>query len=251
MREPVRFGKYLLLERLSIGGMAEVFLAKTFGIEGFAKLVAIKRILPAMADDADFVQMFIDEAKIAGQLSHPNICQIYELGRIDGAYFIAMDYVRGKDALQLISRFRRLRCRMPLAMAAFIAARACEALDHAHRRADAQGRPLNIIHRDVSPQNILVSYAGEVKLIDFGIAKAVSRSAHTQAGVLKGKFGYMSPEQVRGEPLDRRSDPAPPIGLLGDTLQPADRSTRCDPVGRSGSIPTPLVARTPPPCWIR
>jgi hypothetical protein len=186
--------------------MAEVFKAKSFGVEGFEKILAIKRILPSMAEDQEFIEMFIDEAKIAGQLSHANICQIFELGRIGDSHFIAMEYVWGKDLLQIQNRFRRQRQTVPAVMAAFCASKICEGLDYAHRRKDAQAKPLGIIHRDVSPQNVLVSYEGEVKMIDFGIAKAVGRSSRTQAGVLKGKFGYMSPEQVRGLPIDRRSD---------------------------------------------
>ncbi len=189
-----------------MGGMAEVFKAKSFGVEGFEKILAIKRILPSMAEDAEFVEMFIDEAKIAGQLSHANICQIFELGRIADSHFIAMEFVWGRDILQIQNRFRRLKQPMPVAMACFVAAKVCEGLDYAHKRKDSQGRALGIIHRDVSPQNILVSFEGEVKIIDFGIAKAVGRSSKTQAGVLKGKFGYMSPEQVRGLPIDHRSD---------------------------------------------
>lgn len=206
MRLPQPFGKYLLLERISVGGMAEVFKAKAFGVEGFEKIIAVKKILPSMAEDADFIQMFIDEAKISGQLNHANICHIFELGKIDDSHFIAMEYIWGKDLLQTQNRFRRLRKNMSLQQAAFIAAKVCEGLDYAHRKKDATGKPLNIIHRDVSPQNVIVSYEGEVKVIDFGIAKAASRSSKTQAGVLKGKFGYMSPEQVGGKPLDRRAD---------------------------------------------
>ena len=206
MRQPVPFGKYLLLERISVGGMAEVFKAKAFGVEGFEKVLAIKRILPSMAEDADFIEMFIDEAKIAGQLNHANVAQIFELGVVDDSHFIAMEYVWGKDLLQIQNRFRRMKQTMPFAMAAYCVAKMCEGLDYAHKKKDAAGKSLAIIHRDVSPQNVLVSYDGEVKVIDFGIAKAASRSTKTQAGVLKGKFGYMSPEQVRGLPLDRRSD---------------------------------------------
>jgi serine/threonine protein kinase len=206
VRRPVRFGKYLLLDRISVGGMAEVFKAKSFGIEGFEKIVAIKRILPSMGEDRDFIRMFIDEANIAGQLSHANICQIFELGRIETSHFIAMEYLWGKDLLQIQNRFRRSKAEMPLPMAYYIVAKVCEGLDYAHRKKDAFGQPMNIVHRDCSPQNVLVSYEGEVKLIDFGIAKAASRSSKTVAGVLKGKFGYMSPEQVRGMALDRRSD---------------------------------------------
>ncbi|HET7501426.1 MAG TPA: protein kinase [Kofleriaceae bacterium] len=206
MRQPVPFGKYLLLDRISVGGMAEVFKAKSYGVEGFEKIIAIKRILPTMGEDRDFIKMFIDEAKIAGQLAHANICQIFELGRIDGSHFIAMEYIWGKDLLQIQNRLRKIKQPMPIPMACFTIAKVLEGLDYAHRKRDPLGRPLEIVHRDCSPQNVLVSYEGEVKVIDFGIAKATSRNSRTMAGVLKGKFGYMSPEQVRGLPLDRRSD---------------------------------------------
>src|SRR5688500_16672256 len=186
--------------------MAEVFKAKSYGVEGFEKIIAIKRILPTMGEDRDFIKMFIDEAKIAGQLAHANICQIFELGRIDGSHFIAMEYIWGKDLLQIQNRLRKIKQPMPVAMARFCMAKVLEGLDYATRKRDPLGRPLEIVHRDCSPQNVLVSYEGEVKVIDFGIAKATSRNSRTMAGVLKGKFGYMSPEQVRGLPLDRRSD---------------------------------------------
>ncbi len=200
------FGKYVLLERISVGGMAEVFKAKTFGVEGFARVIAVKRILPSMAEDSDFITMFIDEANIAGQLAHANVCQIFELGKIDESHYIAMEFIWGKDLLQAQNRFRKLRQVMPSAMAAFIIGKMCEGIDYAHKKRGPGGVPLDIVHRDISPQNVLVSYEGEVKVIDFGIAKAATRSSRTQAGVLKGKFGYMSPEQVRGQPIDRRSD---------------------------------------------
>lgn len=186
--------------------MAEVFLAKSFGVQGFEKLIAIKRILPTMAEDQEFIQMFIDEAKIAGHLSHANIVPIYELGKIGDAHYIAMEFVWGKDLLHIVNRFRRMQQRMPPAMAAWAGAMMCDGLDYAHSKRDRQGNPLNLVHRDISPQNVLISYEGHVKLIDFGIARAASRSTKTQAGVLKGKFGYMSPEQVRGKPIDHRSD---------------------------------------------
>jgi serine/threonine protein kinase len=214
VRQPVPFGKYLLLDRISVGGMAEVFKAKSYGVEGFEKIIAIKRILPTMGEDRDFIKMFIDEAKIAGQLAHANICQIFELGRIDGSHFIAMEYIWGKDLLQIQNRLRKMKQPMPIPMACFSIAKVLEGLDYAHRKRDPLGRPLEIVHRDCSPQNVLVSYEGEVKVIDFGIAKATSRNSRTMAGVLKGKFGYMSPEQVRGLPLDRRSD----IFALGTML---------------------------------
>ncbi|HEX8821676.1 MAG TPA: serine/threonine-protein kinase [Archangium sp.] len=206
MKKPTLFGKYLLLERINVGGMAEVFTAKAFGVEGFERILAIKKILPTMAEDDEFITMFIDEARISVQLNHANVVHIHELGKHEDTYFIAMEYVAGRDVRTLLERYRRRKEIMPTAQAVFIASKMCEGLDYAHRKKDARGQDLGIIHRDVSPQNILVSYEGEVKIIDFGIAKAANRSQKTQAGILKGKFGYMSPEQVRGLPIDRRSD---------------------------------------------
>jgi serine/threonine protein kinase len=199
-------GRYQLLDRISIGGMAEVFRAKAVGEVGFEKMVAVKRILPHMVDDAEFVDMFIDEARTVAQLNHANICQIFEFGHEKGTYFIALELVEGKD-LKRIMEYHRLRGRpIPLGVALYIVRRTCEALDYAHNCHNSQGEPMNIVHRDVSPQNILISYAGEVKLIDFGIAKAVGRQTKTSSGNIKGKFGYMSPEQVTGKPIDHRSD---------------------------------------------
>ena len=206
MLKPTKFGKYLLLERVAVGGMAEVFVAKAFGVEGFERLLAIKKILPTLGTDAEFIRMFVDEARIAAQLTHPNIVQVLELGKHDGSLYIAMEYVSGRDLRRLMERYRRQNQPMPLQQACFIVAEVCEALDHAHRKRDAQGRALGIVHRDVSPQNVLVGFEGAVKLIDFGIAKAESRLSQTQSGILKGKFSYMSPEQVKGHPLDGRSD---------------------------------------------
>ncbi len=206
MKKPTLFGKYLLLERINVGGMAEVFTAKAFGVEGFERILAIKKILPTMAEDEEFITMFIDEARISVQLNHANVVHIHELGKHEDTYFIAMEYVAGRDLRTLLERYRRRKEIMPTAQAVFIASKLCEGLDYAHRKKDARGQDLCIIHRDVSPQNILVSYEGEVKIIDFGIAKAANRSQKTQAGILKGKFGYMSPEQVRGLQIDRRSD---------------------------------------------
>ncbi len=206
MKKPTVFGKYLLLERINVGGMAEVFIAKAFGVEGFERILAIKKILPTMAEDEEFITMFIDEARISVQLNHANIVHIHELGKHDETYYIAMEYVAGRDLRTILERYRRNKEIMPTAQAVFVASKICEGLDYAHRKKDARGQDLGIIHRDVSPQNILISYEGEVKIIDFGIAKAANRSQKTQAGILKGKFGYMSPEQVRGLPIDRRSD---------------------------------------------
>ncbi|MCK9463200.1 MAG: serine/threonine protein kinase, partial [Proteobacteria bacterium] len=206
MKKPIPFGKYYLLDRISVGGMAEVFKAKAFGVEGFERLIAVKRILPSIAEDEEFITMFIDEAKIAVQLTHANIAQIFDLGKVGDSYFIALEYVAGKDLRAMFDRMRKLGQSLPIPMAAYVTMKICEGLDYAHNKKDAAGRDLNLVHRDVSPQNVLISYDGEVKIIDFGIAKAAGKAGKTQAGILKGKFGYMSPEQVRGLPLDRRSD---------------------------------------------
>jgi len=205
-RQPIPFGKYLLLDRINIGGMAEVWRGKQFGASGFERLVAIKRILPNIAEDDEFISMFIDEAKISVQLTHANVASIYELGNILGSYFISMEYIPGKDMRAIFDRCRKKGEPAPVPLVAFCVSKMCEGLDYAHRKKDGMGREMNIVHRDISPQNVLISYEGEVKVIDFGIAKAAGKATKTQAGILKGKFGYMSPEQIRGLPLDRRSD---------------------------------------------
>ena len=206
MKQPIPFGKYYLLERVNVGGMAEVYKAKATGVEGFERMVAVKRILPSIAEDEEFILMFVDEAKIAVQLTHANIAQIFDLGKVDDSYFIALEYIHGKDLRAIFNRARSRNERVPIAMACYAVMKLCEGLDYAHNKRDAFGQFLNLVHRDVSPQNILVSYDGEVKIIDFGIAKAAGKAGKTQAGILKGKFGYMSPEQVQGLEIDRRSD---------------------------------------------
>jgi serine/threonine protein kinase/tetratricopeptide (TPR) repeat protein len=215
------FGRYRLLERLGQGGMAEVFKAKSYGVEGFEKVVVIKRILPELAESDQFVEMFIHEAKLAVRLSHANVVQVFDLGLAPGsvvggmpsadAYYMAMEYVSGLDLATLLSRCRRQSVKVPVEMAVYVAAEVAKGLDHAHRRRDEQNQPLKIVHLDVSPQNVLLSLEGEVKVTDFGIAKA--RGAFEPTGVedtrarqLKGKFGYMSPEHVEGYAVDARSD---------------------------------------------
>ncbi|HEY4177038.1 MAG TPA: protein kinase [Kofleriaceae bacterium] len=206
MKKPAPFGKYYLLERINVGGMAEVFRAKAFGVEGFERLVAVKRILPNIAEDKEFIRMFIEEAKLAVQLNHANIAQIFDLGVVDGSYYIALEHVHGRDLRGIFDRCRSGGEAMPVSQACFVVMKVCEGLDYAHNKRDQNGREISLVHRDVSPQNVLVSFEGEVKIIDFGIAKAAGKGSKTQAGILKGKFGYMSPEQVRGLPIDRRSD---------------------------------------------
>ena len=201
-----RFGQYTLLDRIAVGGMAEVWKARMRGVEGFQKTVAIKKILPHMTDNSEFVGMFIDEAKLAAQLSHPNIVHIYDLGKIGRDYYIAMEYVEGKDLRSLLNSARRRGMRLPLGLALLIAARVASALDYAHRKRDYENVEMGLVHRDVSPQNVLLTLEGDVKLCDFGIAKAVSKASHTLVGALKGKLQYMSPEQAWGRPVDARSD---------------------------------------------
>ena len=205
-REPTKFGKYLLLERIGVGGMAEVYKAKLLGAEGFERIVAIKRILPHLVEDDDFVKMFVDEAKIAVRLSHPNIVAIDDLGKVDGSLFIGMEYVLGRDLRAVYDREKARRSITPVGIAVHIVMKMCEALHHAHFATGPRGEPLQVIHRDVSPQNVLISFDGEVKVADFGLAKARGRMVQTQAGVVKGKLAYMSPEQLRGDEIDHRVD---------------------------------------------
>jgi serine/threonine protein kinase len=186
--------------------MAGIFKAIPEGAQRLDQIVAIKRILPNIAEDREFIGMFIDEARVAGQLTHPNICRIYELGRVGADHYIAMQFLWGRDLLKVMNRYKRAGLLIPPPMAVFVAAHAAGALHYAHNKVDASGVPLHIIHRDVSPQNIVVGYSGQTKLIDFGVARAASQSQKTQAGILKGKFGYMSPEMIRGLPVDHRSD---------------------------------------------
>jgi serine/threonine-protein kinase len=201
-----QFGKYQLFKRIAVGGMAEIFLAKLLGVKGFEKLVVVKRILPNLVGQPEFVAMFLDEARLAASLNHPNIVQVYDLGETNGSYFIAMEFVAGHDLLSVMRRGLSERAPLPFALAARIVAGACEGLHYAHTKKDLRGNPLRIVHRDISPGNLLISYDGTVKVTDFGVAKAETQSTKTEAGQVKGKFAYMSPEQVRGDPVDARSD---------------------------------------------
>ena len=203
---PVTFGRYTLLERLAVGGMAEVFRAKISSSHGFQKILVIKRILPHLAADPGFVAMFIDEAKLTAQLTHPKIVQILDFGEVNGQYFTALEFIDGFDALGLLRIAAQKRTRIPTQLAVFIVDELLEALDYAHNARDMEGKSMQIVHRDISPSNIFISKRGDVKLGDFGIAHAKRRESKTQAGTLKGKYGYMSPEQVVGRPIDNRSD---------------------------------------------
>ena len=204
--EPVRYGKYLLLDKIATGGMAELYRAKITGVQGFEKLIAIKKILPHLAQEEDLVECFIDEAKLAALLNHQNIVQIYDFGSLEGTYYIAMQYLFGKDLRRVLTQAEKKGIKIGVEYALYIVSRICSGLEYAHNLKDFQGKPLQLIHRDISPQNILISYEGDVKVVDFGIAKAAARSTLTQAGMIKGKVAYMSPEQAGGQTIDYRSD---------------------------------------------
>ena len=216
-----RLGRYLLLKHLASGGMADVFLARSDGIEGFERHVVIKRIRPELGRDLRFIKMFLDEARVAATLHHQNILQVYDIGEADGEYFIAMEYVHGEDVRRLLATAAKRRTHIPIRYVLSILSSAAAGLHHAHDQRASDGRPLEIVHRDVSPSNILVGYDGSIKLLDFGIATA-STLQETRSGALKGKLTYMSPEQCRGLKVDRRTD----VYSLGAVLYELSTATR-------------------------
>src|SRR5688500_4889626 len=203
---PEAFGKYFLVDKIATGGMAEIFKAKTYSHGGFENLLVIKRILPHIGENSDFIEMFIDEAKVSVALQQPNIVRIYDFGKILENYFIAMECVDGKDIRNVLRELARRKEFLPPKFCAYVAFEVCKGLHYAHTKTDLQGNPYGIVHRDISPSNILISYEGEVKIADFGIAKAESNAYQTRDGMLKGKFEYMSPEQAQGKEIDHRSD---------------------------------------------
>ena len=206
-QKPEFFGKYILLERLAAGGMAEVYLARSQGVENVSKFFAVKRILPKLSQDKSFIEMFKEEAKIAIQLQHRNVVSTIEFGEERGHFFLIMEFVEGRNLREILQKMAKINTRFQLEHIVYLINEVAKGLDYAHRCKDSTtGRPLNIIHRDISPQNIMMSFDGEVKIVDFGIAKAESKLENTQAGTLKGKFGYMSPEQANGLEMDYRTD---------------------------------------------
>src|SRR5512137_562086 len=197
-----RIGRFDVIYPLSQGGMASVHVGRISGMAGFEKLVAIKVIHPNLASEASFVRMFLDEARLAAQIHHPNVGEVIEVGEDDGLYYMVSELIVGQSLRNVYRRAEALGREIPRPMSADICAKVCQALHEAHELKDGDGKPLGLVHRDVSPRNVLVSYNGFVKLIDFGIAFAQGRSSHTDAGKIKGKMGYMPPEQLRGEPAD-------------------------------------------------
>jgi len=203
-------GRYQVLGKIAQGGMAEIFLGFEEGPRETRRPVVIKRVLPHVAEDADYVEQFLQEASLSLRLRHPNICTIYEFGEDKSRYFLAMEYLHGVTLDQIVAKSGKL----PAPLAARVVALVAEGLAHAHELRDDEGRPLGLVHRDVTPENVMIGFDGTVKLLDFGIAKSANQQSRTQAGVLKGKVAYMSPEQYKGEPLDGRSD----LFALGATL---------------------------------
>jgi eukaryotic-like serine/threonine-protein kinase len=199
-------GQYTLLAKIATGGMADIWLARQAGLHGFEKVAAIKRISDNYCDSVEFVEMFLDEARIAAQLNHPNIVQIHDLGQHGGAYYIAMEYLHGEDFSTVVRTGAKIERPVPIPIAVKLVAMAADGLAYAHAKAGLDGKPLHIVHRDMSPQNLFVSYDGNLKIVDFGIAKAASRVSHTIGRQLKGKLSYLSPEQAKGLPTDGRSD---------------------------------------------
>ena len=225
------FGRYRLLRRISVGGMAEVWHAKSYAGVVFEKEVALKRILPHIAEDEDLLAMFMEEARLAAKLDHPNVCHIYELGKTVTSYYLTMEYIYGADLRSVQKQLRRYDREAPPEQVAAIGLGVAKGLAHAHGLRSENGASLNLVHRDVSPQNVMLAYSGDVKLIDFGIAKASGRALETQVGVLKGKLGYMAPEQLERLELDGRVDQFSLGILLWETLAGQRLFTAPSPVG--------------------
>jgi serine/threonine protein kinase len=243
-RGPDRWAHYEILERIGVGGMGEVFLARQRLVPGLERLVILKTILPKLARHMPFVHQFLDEARVAATLNHPNIVSIYEVGEGDGEWFIAMEYIRGVDLLQLLQAAHQLHERVPPGVAAAIVRDAALGLHHAHMANDGEGRPLQIVHRDVSPQNVMVRIDGLTKVLDFGIAKSANRLEETVPGTFRGKISYMSPEQAMGEEVDARSDQFS-LGIVlwelltGERLFHADSPARTMRRLMGGAVPRP------------
>lgn len=259
MAAGVPLGPYVLVRRLAKGGMAEIFLARKEGPEGFARDLVVKRILPHLSEDPELMAMFREEARIVARLGHPNVVHVYDFGEVGGTAYLVMELVRGVDLRALIVRAReqaiaaRRPGAVPMHHAAKILSHVCEGLAHAHDLSDARGRPLGLVHRDVTPSNVLLGFEGAVKVADFGVAKLQrGRKEITRVGMVRGKSAYLSPEQARGESLDRRSDLFN-VGILlfevltGDTLFPHEDPVHARTLAAAGKIPEPERLQMLPP----
>jgi tRNA A-37 threonylcarbamoyl transferase component Bud32 len=237
-------GKYRVVRRLAIGGMAEIYLAQARGIEGFEKFVVLKRILPQYAASETFVRLFLNEARLTATLSHPNVAAVYDIGEAEGVYFFTMEYLHGEDLGYILRHLARHKLRVPIEHALTIGAGVAAGLHAAHEKVGVDGKPLGIVHRDVSPSNVVVTYDGGVKLVDFGVAKVTATAELTGTGTLKGKLAYMSPEQCNNEPVDRRSD-VYSLGVLLYELTTQSRLFKAD--SEAGTVKLVMEARIPPP----
>jgi serine/threonine-protein kinase len=250
---PKRFGPYTLLRPVGQGGMAEVFLAQAVGVEGFERLLCVKRVLDEHSNDTELIDHLVDEAKIVSRISHANVAQVFDLGRVGEQFYIAMEWIDGVDALKLLEACEQREIHVPTAAAAYIVHEIARGLQAAHTTTDEDGRPLGIVHRDVTPTNVLLSLEGQVKLIDFGVAKNILRSRQTAVGVVKGKYNYLAPEQARGEKVDARADVFGAGILLyellaGEPLYPGTKAADVLAKARAGKIPSlrKLRADVPP-----
>lgn len=226
MANPILSGKYALVRKIASGGMAEVFLAKQLGLKGFEKLVVVKRILPHLAEKPAYVKMFLQEAQRAADLDHSNIVHTFEIDADSGIYYMVMEFLYGQDLRTIYRRLNKQKAKIPLIFAVGIINEACLALQYVHTKSDVTGKKLGIVHRDVSPHNLILTYEGETKLVDFGIAKSLDSDSDTQSGVLKGKYAYMSPEQISGDPVTAASDQFS-LGIILHELISGKRLFKC------------------------
>jgi len=199
-------GKYQVLRQLAVGGMAEIYLARATGLAGFEKAVVLKRILPSLADDPKFVDMFLDEARLTASLNHPNVVQVYDVDKLGESYFFTMEFVHGRDLTSVLGECAKKKRGLTFSLALHVVKEVAAGLHYAHDKKGKDGQPIGTVHRDVSPNNVMLTYEGGVKIVDFGIAKAAVRVTETESGTVKGTIWYMSPEQAQGHDLDRRSD---------------------------------------------
>src|SRR5229473_2530514 len=236
------FGKYFLMKKLAAGGMGEIFLARQQGPAGFQKILVVKKILAHLTENKEFIEAFLGEARLAAQMNHRNVVQVFELGEETGSYFIAMEYVAGKSLRDVIDAAIKRKEKLHAELCRTVAEQICDGASYAHNLTDMTGRSLNLVHRDLNPQNVLISYTGDVKIIDFGIAKSEMSTVKTEAGMIKGKFVYMSPEQSLAKKLDKRSD----IFAIGITLY--EMLTGTNPFHKSNIVLTlEAVQRYDPP----
>lgn len=240
---PQRFGPYTLLRPVGRGGMAEVFLAQTRGLGGFERLLCVKRVLDEHVEDGELIELLVEEAKLVSRIAHPNVAQVFDLGKVDEQFYIAMEWIDGVDALKLLEACEQREIHVPVSAAAYIVHEIARGLHAAHTTTDEEGRPLGIVHRDVTPTNVLLSLEGQVKLIDFGVARNVLRSRQTAVGVVKGKYNYLAPEQARGERVDARADVFAAGILLfellvGEPLYPGTKAADVVVKARNAKIPS-------------